>query len=516
MLSENPSITSGQNGTFSQNAHHHHETTPSSPSSDKQPVETHPPDPSTLESDPSNNASPDPKETRHILRLIDLRLLPILAALYSFALIDRTNLANARVAGANSDLGLDVGERYSIVTMMFFIPYILFELPSNILLRKVGPAVWLSGLATLFGVVSLCCGFVGDWTELLGCRVVLGALEAGFYPGCVYLLSCWYVRYEIQKRFSVFYMVATLASGLANVLAYGLSQMEGTAGIRGWRWIFIIEGLITVALGLVSVFIIVPFPDKATKKGLFGRKPFLSVRQASIVLARLEKDRGDAVSDEMTMRNILRCICDWKVLEWAWLYLIAATVSYSFSLFLPIILQNDLGYSTVRAQVLSFPPYAVAAPWMLITAWIGDRYRKRGHLIIFNNAVALIGLAMIGFATSSPRARYAGTFLGVAAGNSNVPTILTYMHNNIVGNTKRAVASAVLVGASGISGIIAANIFRQQDAPGYKPALITVIVMNASSILLVSKNFWLYRKLNRKADRGDILIEGQQGFRLTL
>lgn len=147
---------------------------------------------------------------------------------------------------------------------------------------------------------------------------------------------------------------------------------------------FIIEGLITVALGLISVFIIVPFPDKATMKGLFGRKPFLSARQASIVMARLEKDRGDAVSDEMTMRNVLRYICDWKVLEWAWLYLIAATVSYSFSLFLPIILQNDLGYSTVQAQVLSFPPYAVAAPWMLITAWIGDRYRKRGHLIIFN------------------------------------------------------------------------------------------------------------------------------------
>ncbi|KAI5362925.1 putative major facilitator superfamily, MFS transporter superfamily [Septoria linicola] len=456
------------------------------------------------------------KETRRVMRRVDLRLLPILAALYSFALIDRTNLANARVAGADEDLGLSVGERYSLVTMMFFVPYILFELPSNIVLRKIGPGIWLPALATLFGVVSMACGFTYEWTQLLGCRVVLGALEAGFYPGCVYLLSCWYVRYEIQKRFSIFYMLATLASGLANILGYGLSQMDGVGGLHGWRWIFIIEGLVTVALGLLSVLIIVPFPDLATKKTFFSRKPFLSEREASLVTARLEKDRGDAANDEMTMRNIFTYICDWKVLEWAWLYLIAATVSYSFSLFLPIILEDDLGYSTSRAQILSFPPYAVAAPWMLITAWIGDKYRKRGHLIIFNNAVALIGLVMIGFATGSPNARYAGTFLGVAAGNTNVPTILTYMHNNIVGQTKRSVASAVLVGASGLSGIIVANIFRQQDSPGYRPALITVIIMNASSILLVAKNFWLYNRMNKKADRGEIVIEGQPGFRLTL
>ena len=202
---------------------------------------------------------PDDKETRRIIRRIDLRLLPILAAMYSFCLIDRTNVANARVAGANEDLGLNIGSRYSIVTLVFFIPYVLLELPSNIVLRRVGPAIWLPVLVILFGVLGMCCGFTHTWTELLGCRVVLGALEAGFYPGAVsdlflgscrsycvvlltcdslcqvYLLSCWYVRFEIQKRFSIFFMIATLASGLANVLGYGLSQIRG-GGLEGWRW----------------------------------------------------------------------------------------------------------------------------------------------------------------------------------------------------------------------------------------------------------------------------------------
>ena len=278
---------------------------------------------------------------------------------------------------------------------------------------------------------------------------------------------------------------------------------------------FIIEGLITVAIGALATFILVPFPDVATKPGLFSRKPFLSAEEARIVVERLERDRGDVSNDEMTLRNVLRFAGDWKVIEWAWLYLVAATVTYSFSLFLPIILEDDFGYTTKNAQILSFPPYAVAAPWMLIAAWIGDKWRIRGHIVIFNATVALVGLVMIGF-VKNPNARYAGTFLGVAAGNTNVPTIITYMHNNIVGQTKRSVASAVLVGGSGISGIIAATIFRQQDSPGYKPALITVIIMNASSVLIVAKNFWLYRRLNRKADRGEILIEGQEGFRLTV
>jgi hypothetical protein len=266
---------------------------------------------------------------------------------------------------------------------------------------------------------------------------------------------------------------------------------------------------------VLAAFIIVPFPDQATKPGLFSRKPFLTAEEARIIVARLDKDRGDAFEDEMTFRNVLRYAGDWKVLEWAWLYLVAATVTYSFSLFLPIILENDFGYTTKNAQILSFPPYAVAAPWMLLAAWIGDRWRIRGHIILFNAAVALVGLVMIGF-VGNPQARYAGTFLGVAAGNTNIPTILSYMHNNIVGNTKRSVASAVLIGGSGISGIIAATIFRQQDAPGYRPALITVIVMSASSVLLVAKNFWVYPRLNRKADRGEMVIEGQEGFRLTV
>lgn len=116
--------------------------------------------------------------------------------------------------------------------------YTIFR--ANIIIRKLGPAVWLPSLVICWGAVTIGIGFTNDWTQALGCRIILGVLEAGYYPGCVFLLSCWYVRFEVQKRFSGFYLLALLASGFSNILAWGLSEMRGLGGLNGWQWIFAI------------------------------------------------------------------------------------------------------------------------------------------------------------------------------------------------------------------------------------------------------------------------------------
>ncbi|KAJ9636860.1 hypothetical protein H2199_007854 [Coniosporium tulheliwenetii] len=232
------------------------------------------------------------KEAEHkLIRKVDWRLLPILGALYAIALIDRVNISNARVAGMDQDLGLRIGARYTIALVMFFPPYFLFELPSNILLRRVGSANWLSFIAFSWGVVMIGQGFVKSYKTLAVCRWFLGTFEAGFFPGCVYLVSCWYVRYEVQKRLAAFYLTSSLIGGFSNILAYGLMQMEGVAGVRGWQWIFIIEGLLTVTIATIAWFIIIDFPDKAERKG------FLNHSEAAFIARRIENDRGDAIPD---------------------------------------------------------------------------------------------------------------------------------------------------------------------------------------------------------------------------
>jgi MFS family permease len=374
----------------------------------------------------------------------------------------------------------------------------------------------LPSLAVSWGIVTLGVGFTTSWTQLIACRILLGVLESGFYPGCIFLLSCWYCRFQVQKRFSGFYLLALLASGFSNILAWALSLMDGVGGLAGWRWIFIMQGIITVCLGLMGYIFVVDFPDRSTQPQPITRRPFLTAEEAGIIKARIDRDRGDAVVDSLNLSKVMHHLRDWKLWEWAWLYLLNNVVTYSFSFFLPIILSGDMGYSTTMAQILSFPPYVAAAPWMLSTAWFADRYRKRGVVLILNASAAIVGIAMTGFIRSNPAARYAGVFLGVCGCNSNVPTLLSYMHNNIVGQTKRSVASALIIGGGAIGGIIASNIFRQADAPEYTPAMIAAILTQAVTVLHVGKNFWVYGRANRRADEGVVVVEGQRGFRYTL
>ena len=220
-------------------------------------------------------------------------------------------------------------------------------------------------------------------------------------------------------------------------------------------------------------------------------------------------------TEKITLHSILTMSLDWKLWEFAAFVCLNNIGLYAFSYFLPVILNDGFGYSVARAQVLTFPPYAAGVPWMFFVAWFGDRWRVRGHIIVFNCVLYIVGIAMIGYCTDV-HARYGGVFLAVMGINANIPTNFAYMQNNIVGNTKKALASAMMIAGGGCGGIIAGNAFQSADAPDYRPGLITCIVAQAVTILIVVKNFYVFTKHNRKAARGEMIIEGQPGFRYTL
>jgi MFS family permease len=129
---------------------------------------------------------------------------------------------------------------YTIISLVFFLPYALFQPPATVAIRKIGPRTFLAFIVFGWGVVMIGFGFSKSWQVLAVLRVILGVLEAGFYPGCVYLLSTWYPRYELQKRNAVFYLIGSMASAFAGILAYGLMQLNGRDNLSGWRWIFIV------------------------------------------------------------------------------------------------------------------------------------------------------------------------------------------------------------------------------------------------------------------------------------
>ena len=159
-----------------------------------------------------------------------------MSILYLLAFLDRTNIANASVFGLVADLKLG-GNEYNTALTIFFVPYILFEIPSNIILKKLKPSVWLPSCMFMFGVVTICQGFVQGYGGLLATRFFLGLFEAGMFPGSFYLISSWYKRHEAQKRYTFFFASTTLAGAFGGLLASAIGKMNGIRGYLGWRWI---------------------------------------------------------------------------------------------------------------------------------------------------------------------------------------------------------------------------------------------------------------------------------------
>jgi len=177
----------------------------------------------------------DPVAEKKLLRKIDLRVVPVLWFLFMLSFLDRTNVGNAYVLGMAEELNFQ-GNDYNVVLLLFFPCYIVFEIPSNIILKKVAPSTWLSLIMFLWGIITIGQGLITNVAGLQAMRFLLGFFEAGFYPGCIYLISMYYKRYEVQWRFSLFFTGSVLAGSFSGLLAYGISFMDGVSGYAGWRW----------------------------------------------------------------------------------------------------------------------------------------------------------------------------------------------------------------------------------------------------------------------------------------
>ena len=279
-------------------------------------------------------------------------------------------------------------------------------------------------------------------------------------------------------------------------------QLHGREGLTGWRWIFIIEGVLTCALGVAGYWLLVDFPDSHRKNW-----SFLGQRERDWVVARISRDRGDARQEPFNLRKFLGAGSDWKVWAYAMIFFNSTTISYALAYTLPIILRFQMNFSVAEAQCLVAPPYAFAGIVMMLTGWMGDKYRVRGPSILINMTLALIGLPIMGWA-ADPKVRYFGVFLVTAGANSNVPAVMSFQANNLRGQWKRAFCSATLVGFGGIGGIAGSLVFREQDAAtGYKPGMYACIACALLNIILVGVCDLAFWKENKKADQEGKILE---------
>ncbi|KAI8975418.1 major facilitator superfamily domain-containing protein [Mycotypha africana] len=220
--------------------------------------------------------------------------------------LDRNNIGNARLGSLEKDLNL-VGNDYYTALTIFFAGYVLFHIPSNLLVKWLRPSRWISGTMILWGVCSLCQAFTHNAAGLIACRFFLGIFETGVGPSTPLFLSFWYQRNELASRVAVYFGSATVAGAFAGAVAYGiLATLEGAHGVAGWRWLFICEALPTIVLGFLSFIVLPDIPETA------GRWLTPDEKEVAIQRTRRSGNTDDKAFDK---KQLVAALMDYKLLS---------------------------------------------------------------------------------------------------------------------------------------------------------------------------------------------------------
>ncbi|KLJ09201.1 hypothetical protein EMPG_15376 [Blastomyces silverae] len=399
----------------------------------------------------------DTEAEKKVVWKCDLHVVPILSFLMCLGFLDRINIGNARLQGLERDLGMS-GHDFNIALFIFFIPYMFFEVPSNIILKKVAPSTWLSGVMIGWGLVTVFQGLTDSFAGLLTCRIFLGIFEAGFFPGCVYLISMYYKRHELQTRVNFYIACSIMAGSMSGILAYFIAGMDGMCGYSGWRWIFILEGAATVVAAAVSKFFIPDWPETAK---------FLTEDERKILIHRLATETENSRMDRLDKPAMKRAFTDVKIYLGIIMYIGIVNSGYAVSFFTPTIL-HDLGWTALNAQLMAVPIFACGACSAMITAVISDRIRHRFTFTIIGCLIASVGYTILLCQQYvSVGVRYFAVFTISAGSFMSHPITITWLSNNMGGHYKRGISSAMQIGIGNSGGIIASNLFFPSEAPRY-------------------------------------------------
>ncbi|VBB78425.1 Putative MFS transporter [Podospora comata] len=400
------------------------------------------------------------EEEAIVRRKIDWHTVPLVTLLYMLCFLDRINIGNARIQGLSRDLDMVEGVKFNWALSIFYIIYLLVEVPSNILLKAIGARFYLPLLVCGFGLVSLCTAFVKNFAGLMVARSFLGVFEGGAMPGMAFFLSCFYKRNELLFRIGIYVSAASIAGAFGGLLAAALSQIPswGVAGaeIHTWRNIFFFEGLITVIIGLLAPIWMPTDPSTAY---------FLNERERKIAAERLLREHRSDPSRKVTWADVKAAVfCIHNYTCALAFFLINITVQ-GLSVFLPTIL-NDLGWTNTQAQLYSVPPYVCACVVAIAVAWLSDKSGQRGVWLGSFACLAVVGFAILRWVENT-NVRYMAVFFVTIGAFPGGPGFLSWAMNNSAGPSVRAVTSAYVVTLGTIGGIVATWTYIYYDGPKY-------------------------------------------------
>ncbi|KAF8125942.1 MFS general substrate transporter [Boletus edulis] len=444
-----------------------------------------------------------PEQRARVLRKLDWHLLPPVALLYLLSSLDRTNfgeyyplgrphvtdarvLGNARIAGMAKDLKLG-GLKYNTAAAIFFATFCAGQVPSNVILKLFRPSRWIPIMMVAWGLVMTLMCLVNTYPQLLVARVFLGLAEAGLAPGMTYYISLWYPRADRGKRMAIFIAAATVAGAFSGILAYAIEKMEGIGGLHGWQWIFCLEGLATVLVGLVAPFLMHDNTETA---------PFLTEAERHYITELMKTD-SQGLATHFKSQFVLQGLMDYKTyLQFGSIVGFGIT-AYAIALFTPTIL-NGLGFAAANAQLLSICPFIATCVTTVLGGIYSDRHKVRGPYVVAGAIVGLVGCIIL-YMQTKPSVGIVGVVLTAMGVYPPIPIILAWTSSNAGGDVKRSVAIATVTSLASAGGICGSFIFF--DPPRFHIGLAITMGLLVFSLLTCLFTMWDYNRINKQKEK---------------
>ncbi|KAK3378917.1 major facilitator superfamily domain-containing protein [Lasiosphaeria ovina] len=444
-----------------------------------------------------NTGVMDPERRRVVEKSLKRKLdtrCSLFVLIYIMNYLDRNNMAAARLKGLQADLQLD-NTQYATCLSILYVGYILMQVPSNIFINRIArPSLYISIVMVLWGLISTLTGTVNDFKSMVVTRFFLGFVEAAFLPGALLILSKWYTRKELTTRNAILFCGNLISNAFSALIGAGvLSNMQGVLGHAAWRWLFWIEGAITMAVALSAAFIL---PDLPTNTRGFTEEELM------VAQIRMTEDVGEADTDSAeqgVFGGFMMVVKDVKVYVMM-LTFTAYVVGLSFNAFFPT-LTATLNFDYVPTLLMSAPPWVFACLFSLANAWHSDRHEEKFWHIVGPICVGLVGF-VISMATSNVAARYVALFLQ-ASSYAGFIVFYSWISSSFPRPpAKRAVALAMINAFSQLGNIAGSYVWDLKE-DGFRKSYGIVTAMFGVTIV----GCWIIRmmlvSLNKKLDNGE-------------
>jgi MFS family permease len=400
-------------------------------------------------------------------------------------------------------LGLQ-GYDYNKVLSVFYISYIIFEIPSNMLCKIIGPGWFIPAISLAFGICSIATAFVHNIHQISGVRFLLGIFEAGMLPGIAYYMSRWYRRSELVFRLSLYIVMAPLAGAFGGLLASGILKLDHFGGLHKWRMIFAIEGIITCGLSLLAFITLTDRPETAK---------WLTREEKDLAIARVKSERvaTTEVLDKMDRTKTFRGIFNPVTLTVSFIFLLNNITVQGLAFFAPTIVQSIYPKDTVISQQLhTVPPYVVGAFFTLLFPFLSWRFDRRLVFFIIGAPLIMTGYIMF-LSTTASQVRYGATFIIASGAFSFGALSNAQVSANVVSDTARASAIATNVMFGNIGGLISTWSFLPSDKPNYHIGN-GLNLATSSTILVLSILLLLWMKASNKKRESHVVDQELAGL----